>query len=253
MSNSKLVDYTKLSPNCNKPRNSKIKKITIHHMAGNLTVEACGDIFARTSRQASSNYGIGTDGRVGLYVDEANRSWCSSNATNDHQAITIEVANDKIGGNWHVSDKALTKLIALCVDICKRNGITKLTYTGDKTGNLTTHDMFASTACPGPYLKSKMSYIATEVNKQLAGKPVLDKTGSKLNSRDTQSFAIKRLLQIAYLLKIVSVCPTNDGLYGKTTEKAVNSLLKKWGYKQTGVAGTQFVNKLSVEIKRKIK
>ena len=88
MSNSKLVNYTRLSPNCNKPRNHKIDKITIHHMAGNLTVEQCGAVFAPTSRQASSNYGIGSDGRVGLYVDEANRSWCSSNAANDHRAIT---------------------------------------------------------------------------------------------------------------------------------------------------------------------
>lgn len=169
MSNSKLVNYTKLSPNCNKPRNQKIEKITIHHMAGNLTVEQCGNIFSKSTRQASSNYGIGTDGRVGLYVDESNRSWCSSSPENDHQAVTIEVANDQIGGNWHVSDTALAKLIDLCVDICQRNGITKLNYTGDKTSNLTMHKWFATTACPGPYLESRFPYIAQEVNKRLSG------------------------------------------------------------------------------------
>lgn len=168
MSNSKLVNYTRLSPNCNKPRNHRIDKITIHHMAGNLTVEQCGAIFAPTSRQASSNYGIGSDGRVGMYVEECNRSWCSSNAENDHRAVTIEVANDGGAPDWHVSDKALSKLIELCADICKRNGITKLSYTGDKSGNLTMHKWFAATGCPGPYLESKFPYIAEQVNKKLS-------------------------------------------------------------------------------------
>ena len=165
--NSKLISYTKLSPNYN-PRNGReIKKITIHHMAGNLTVEQCGNIFASSSRQASSNYGIGTDGRIAMYVEEKNRSWCSSSSSNDYQAITIEVANCKGAPNWEVSDKAMKSLINLCVDICKRNNIKELNFTGNANGNLTQHNYFAATACPGPYLKSKFSYIATEVNKQL--------------------------------------------------------------------------------------
>lgn len=167
MSNSNLVNYTKKSPNCTKPRNHKIDAIVIHHMAGNLSVESCGNIFASKDRQASANYGIGTDGRVGLYVDEANRSWATSNATIDHRAVTIEVANSKVGDDWPVSDKALATLIDLCVDICKRNGIAKLNYTGDKKGNLHMHCWYAATACPGPYLKSKFAYITTEVNKKL--------------------------------------------------------------------------------------
>jgi hypothetical protein len=101
-------------------------------------------------------------------VDEANRSWCSSSSANDHRAITIEVSNSENGGNWPVSDKVLSKLIDLCVDICQRNGIDKLNYTGDKNGNLTMHKWFANTACPGPYLGSKFPYIAEEVNKRLA-------------------------------------------------------------------------------------
>ena len=168
MSNSPLVNYTKLSPNCNKPRKKPISKITIHHMAGNLTVEQCGEIFAKSSRQASSNYGIDSKGRVGLYVDEANRSWCSSSPENDHMAVTIEVANDGGEPDWHVSDKALSKLIDLCLDICQRNGIKKLNYTGNKNGNLTMHKWFAPTACPGKYLESKFPYIASEVNKRLS-------------------------------------------------------------------------------------
>lgn len=168
MSNSSLVNYTKISPNSSNPRNGKISKITIHHMAGNLTVEQCGNGFANRSRQASSNYGIGSDGRVGLYVEEKNRSWASSSRANDNVAVTIEVANDQVGGNWHVSDKALSKLIDLCTDICKRNGIEKLNFTGDKNGNLTMHKYFAATACPGSYLESKFPYIASEVNKRLS-------------------------------------------------------------------------------------
>lgn len=167
MSNSPLVNYTKISPNSTNPRKSTIKKITIHHMAGNLSVESCGNVFAPTTRKGSSNYGIGSDGRVGMYVEEKNRAWTSGNADNDNQAVTIEVANDVIGGSWHVSDKALAKTIELCVDICKRNNIKELIFTGDATGNLTMHRYFQATACPGEYLASKFPYIANEVNKRL--------------------------------------------------------------------------------------
>lgn len=168
MSNSTLINYTKISPNSTNPRRDTIKKITIHHMAGNLSVQTCGNIFASSSRQASSNYAIDSDGQVGMYVEEKNRSWCSSSSSNDNQAITIEVANDSFEPNWTVSDLALNKLIELCADICKRNNIEKLNFTGDENGNLTMHKWFAATACPGPYLESKFSYIAEEVNKCLS-------------------------------------------------------------------------------------
>ena len=185
MSNSKLICYTKLSPNCNKPRNHKIDTITIHHMAGNLTIEQCGNVFAPTSRQASSNYGIGSDGRIGMYVEEANRSWCSSSPSNDHRAITIEVANDGGEPNWHVSDKAMASLINLCVDICKRNGIKILNYTGDTSGNLTMHKWFAATGCPGPYLSSKFPYIASEVNKRLGSSTATQQDNKKTTTKTT--------------------------------------------------------------------
>ena len=166
MSNSKLVVYTKLSPHCNKPRRSKISKITIHHAAGNATLEGFGATFSGT-RKVSANYGIDSNGRVGMYVEECNRAWTSSNADNDNQAITIEIANDGGAPNWHVSNTALEATINLCVDICKRNGIERLNFTGDKSGNLTMHKYFAATGCPGPYLESKFSYIADMVNKRL--------------------------------------------------------------------------------------
>lgn len=182
MSNSSMVTYTRLSPNCSKPRNHAIDTITIHHMAGNCTVETCGEIFAPTSRQASSNYGVDNKGHVGLYVNECDRSWCSSNRVNDNRAITIEVANDGGAPDWHVSDTALNTTIKLVADICKRNGIAKLIWSDNKNDrvnhvngcNMTIHSDFSSTSCPGPYLKSKMAYIAAEVNKLLNAQPTPD-------------------------------------------------------------------------------
>lgn len=170
MSNSPMVSHTHISPNRNHPRNHRIDKITVHHMAiVGGTVEQCGNVFAPSSRQASSNYGIGVDGRVGLYVDEGDRSWASSNAQNDHRAVTIEVANDGGAPDWHVSDASWDALVELCADICRRNGIDRLVWTGDANGNLTCHYMFAATACPGPYLKGRMAELATAVNAKLGG------------------------------------------------------------------------------------
>lgn len=175
MSNSPLVCYTKISPNRNSPRNHKIDTITIHCMAGNCSIETCANIFYPTKRQASSNYGIGSDGRIGMYVEEKDRSWCTSSAANDNRAITIEVAND--GGaetGWHVSDAAYKSLIDLCVDICKRNGIKELKWKGDKSligkveeQNMTVHRWFANKSCPGDYLYNLHGQIASEVNARL--------------------------------------------------------------------------------------
>lgn len=169
MSNSSLVNHVHLSPNYTPMSNKKNEVIVIHHMAGKLTVEQCGNVFAPASRKASSNYGVDGNGRIGLYVEEKNRSWATSSRAIDSRAITIEVANSVAGGNWPVSDKAMTSLINLCVDICKRNGIKKLNYTGDKSGNLQMHRWYAPTGCPGEYLASKFPYIANEVNKRLNG------------------------------------------------------------------------------------
>lgn len=169
MSNSSLVNHVHLSPNYTAMSNKKNEVIVIHHMAGKLTVEQCGTVFAPSSRKASSNYGIDGNGRIGLYVEEKNRSWATSSRAIDSRAITIEVANSVAGGNWPVSDKAMASLINLCVDICKRNGIPRLNYTGDKSGNLQMHKWYAATGCPGAYLESKFPYIANEVNKRLNG------------------------------------------------------------------------------------
>ena len=176
MSNSPLVTYTKLSPNHSGRRNHVIDTVSVHCMAGNASVETCGALFADPSRKASSNYGIGSDGRIALYVDEANRSWCTSSASNDHRAITIEVANNGGAPDWPVSDKAYAALLDLLTDICRRNGIKKLLWRGDKSligqvdkQNMTVHRWFAAKACPGDYLYNRHGEIAAEVNRRLEG------------------------------------------------------------------------------------
>lgn len=167
MSNSKLVSYTRLSPNYSQGRRGeKITRITPHYMAGALSVETCASIFANPGRQASSNYGIGPDGRIGLYVDESNRSWCSSSGYNDRKAVTIECANRADGS---LTNATWDALVSLCADICRRNGIDRLRYTGDDSGNLTMHKWYGNTDCPGPWLSRQFGRLANEVNAILAG------------------------------------------------------------------------------------
>lgn len=174
MSNSPLVDYTRISPNKNSPRNHKIDTITIHCVVGQCTVETLGNIFAPTSRQASSNYGAGTDGKIGMYVEEKDRSWCSSNAANDNRAVTIEVASDT-KHPYAVNDRAFAALLDLVTDICKRNGIKKLVWSTKKADrvnhkngcNMTVHRDYANKSCPGDYLYNRHGEIAAEVNRRL--------------------------------------------------------------------------------------
>lgn len=251
--NSPLVDYTKISPNKTKNRNHKIDTITIHCVVGQLSVETLGDVFAPTSRQASSNYGIGSDGRIGMYVEEKDRSWCTSNAANDHRAITIEVASDT-KHPYAVNSKAMKSLINLIVDICKRNGIKKLLWKGDKSligqvskQNMTVHRWFANKACPGDYLYNKHSYIAEEVNKKLGVVKEAVKTETKAKEptktadkpKDT-SFKVKITASALNIRKgagtnYVSVGVIKDkGVYTITETKAGKGSTKGWGKLKSG-------------------
>lgn len=172
--NSKLVNYTRISPNRSVNRNHKIDTISIHCVVGQCSVETLGSIFASTSKEASSNYGIGYDGRIGLYVEEKDRSWCTSSSSNDNRAITIEVASDTYHP-YRVKDVAYKSLIKLLVDICKRNGIKKLVWSTNKSErmnhlngcNMTVHRDYANKSCPGDYLYNLHGQIAKEVNAQL--------------------------------------------------------------------------------------
>ena len=168
---SKLCDKIISSPNHSGKRKHNIDTITIHTMGFNGTIEDCGRVFSKKDSKASSNYGIDSDGRIAGYVDEDNRSWCSSSSSNDNRAITIEVASLTSSYPWKCSDAAYQSLIKLLVDICKRNNISELKWKNDKSligkpelQNMTVHRWFANKACPGDYLMSIMSEIAEEVN-----------------------------------------------------------------------------------------
>lgn len=172
--NSKLVNYTRISPNRSVNRNHKIDTVSIHCVVGQCSVETLGSIFASASKEASSNYGIGYDGRIGMYVEEKDRSWCTSSASNDNRAITIEVASDTYHP-YRVNNMAYKSLIKLLVDICKRNGIKKLVWSTNKSErmnhlngcNMTVHRDYANKSCPGDYLYNLHGQIAKEVNAQL--------------------------------------------------------------------------------------
>lgn len=171
--NSSLVDYKLISPHRTQNRTHAIDTITIHCTVGQVSVQTLGSIFQ--TKQASSNYGIGYDGKVGMYVEEKDRSWCSSSSSNDHRAVTIEVASDS-REPYAVNSKAYDKLIQLVADICERNGIKRLLWKGDKSlvgqvdkQNMTWHCWFNSgKSCPGTYLKNKHPEIVTKVNAILA-------------------------------------------------------------------------------------
>lgn len=172
MSNSSLVDYTLISPHKSSRNGTKIDTITIHCVAAQAAVETIGKLFQ--TKEASSNYGIGSDGRIGMYVEEKDRSWASSDGNNDRRAVTIEVASD----NTHpyaVNDKAYAVLIDLVTDICLRNDIYPLKWSTDKNErvnhldgcNMTVHRDYANKACPGDYIYNRLGQIASEVNERL--------------------------------------------------------------------------------------
>lgn len=211
MSNSALATVRIISPNKNSPRSKKIDCIAIHCMAGNLSAENCGYLFQASSTQASSNYGIGSDGKIGLYVDEGDRSWCTSNSI-DEQAVTIEVANTSASEPFPVSQKAYAALLNLVTDICRRNGIKKLKWLNNKQyglehrtdlQNMVVHRWYAAKSCPGTYLFNVMGNIASEVNRRLDGNvpiatmPAGGENGTPEGSSGTSSGSVSSI-QVNY-------------------------------------------------------
>lgn len=169
MSNSNLVSYIDSGSSNYNQRTAPISKITVHHAAGKLTLDQFTGIM-HSGREVSWNYAIANDGSIGLYIPEMYRAWTTSSRENDNVAITIEVSNSMNGEPWPISDAAYASLINLCEDICRRNNIKAIQFTGDKSGNLTMHKWFASTGCPGPTLSTKFVDIMQQVNKRL-GQP----------------------------------------------------------------------------------
>lgn len=256
LSNSKLISYTKISPNRTSPRNHKIDTVTIHCVVGQCSVETLGNIFAPTSRQASCNYGIGADGRIGMYCEEKDRSWCSSNAANDNRAITIEVASDT-KHPYAVSAKAYAALIDLLVDICKRNGIPRLVWSTSKADrvnhkngcNMTVHRDYANKSCPGEYLYSRHAQIASEVNKRLGSTDTRPQPEKVLYRVQTGAFRNKAgaeaLLQQVkakgfdtYMVKVNGLYKVQVGAFAqKSNAIAMAAKLKAAGFSTYVVSG----------------
>jgi len=256
LSNSKLISYTKISPNRTSPRNHKIDTVTIHCVVGQCSVETLGNIFAPTSRQASCNYGIGADGRIGMYCEEKDRSWCSSNAANDNRAITIEVASDT-KHPYAVNAKAYAALIDLLVDICKRNGIPRLVWSTSKADrvnrrngcNMTVHRDYANKSCPGEYLYSRHAQIASEVNKRLGSTDTRPQPEKVLYRVQTGAFRNKAgaeaLLQQVkakgfdtYMVKVNGLYKVQVGAFAqKSNAIAMAAKLKAAGFSTYVVSG----------------
>lgn len=253
MGNSPLVDYRKISPNRTSPRNHKIDTISIHCYVGQVSVEDMGAWFSQTAAQASCNYGIGSDGRVGCFVDEKDRSWCTSSKSNDHRAITIECASDKTHP-YKVNDKVYASLIKLLADICKRNNIKELKWEGDKSligniskQNMTVHRWFANKACPGDYLYNRHGQIAKEVNALLGSdKKEEDKEESKKETvnihRNIDDTTVKEIAKVVYgeagiirsynSLLAVAQCIHDmwkSGEFGRTVSRVMKSNFSAYG------------------------
>lgn len=251
MSNSSLVNHTKLSPNHYNGRNHSIDTITIHCVVGQCSVETIGSIFANASREASSNYGIGYDGKIGLYVDEKNASWCSSSYSNDNRAVTIEVASD-IYPPYAVNDKAYNALIELVADICKRNGIKKLVWSTDKNTrinhlngcNMTVHRDYATKSCPGDYLYNRMGDIASKVNKKLGSTTSESEENTmeaKLNDKNNFVWVVKKDLILLKKLGVITQGVDDNYAFGNGTLEAIKQVQKKAGIKVDGICGTETV------------
>ncbi len=204
--NSKMVVCTKLSPNHSGQRTHSIDRISPHCVVGQVTAEGLGSLFAKSSYKASSNYGIDKDGRVGLYVEEKNRSWCTSSNANDQRAVTIECASDTYSP-YRMNDAVYQTLIKLCADICRRNGKKKLIWFGDKNKTLnyspksdemviTVHRWYANKSCPGDWLYSRLGDLAKKVTAELSGDDEEDdtETDKGLRAKDLAAFSNKEVI-----------------------------------------------------------
>ena len=216
--------YIADSSNYTKGRNGySICKFTPHMMAGILSGKQCAvNVFGNPGRNASANYCIGNDGDLVCNVEEENRAWTSSNRANDYQAITVEVSNCENGGQWRVSDKAWNTLVNLAVDVCRRYNF-RLHYDGTPNGSLTTHNMFANTDCPGPYMLSRMNELANTVNTILDGgtsQPAPQPTPTP-STGDGKIREIQSWLNNSYGTEIAE-----DGYYGPATKKALVKALQ---------------------------
>lgn len=241
--NSSMVVYKKLSPNHSGQRTHSIDRITPHCVVGQCTAEGLGDWFAKSSTQASSNYGIDKDGRVGMYVEEKNRSWCSSSNANDQRAVTIECASDT-SEPYAFRDVVYQTLIKLCIDICKRNGKNKLIWFGDKDKTLnyspksgemilTVHRWFANKSCPGNWMYARMGDLAEKVTKALQGS---SDSGGGAASKGTQASVLKNLSEADAIKKVGALFTADMKKSGILASVSLAQFILESGYGKSELA-----------------
>ena len=241
--NSPMVVYTKLSPNHSGQRTMAIDRITPHCVVGQCTAEGLGDWFYKSSTQASSNYGIDKDGRVGMYVEEKNRSWCSSSGANDQRAITIECASDTTEP-YAFRDVVYQTLIKLCIDICKRNGKNKLIWFGDtdktlnyspKSGEmiLTVHRWFANKSCPGNWMYARMGDLAEKVTKALQGSA---DSGGGSATKGTQASVLKNMSEADAIKRVGALFTADQKKSGIMASVSLAQFILESGYGKSELA-----------------
>lgn len=119
-----------------------IRRLFIHHNAGNLTVEDCFNAWL--SREASAHYQVQSDGVIGQLVWDNDIAWHAGNANQD--SIGIEVANSGgVAEGWPVSDVAVENAAHLVAALCLHYKLGK----PESGKNVFYHKDVMSTACPG--------------------------------------------------------------------------------------------------------
>lgn len=269
MSYSPLVSYYNLSPNHESRNGKKIKGFAIHCFVGQVGLPRGVDVFKPREKDASANYVISYDGKIGCAVDDEYRSWCTSSRI-DEQVLSIECASDSYHP-YAITDDCYNALIDLLVDRCLAYGINKLSFANDAEygqalkldenyQNIVCHRWYSNKACPGQHILSLLvsGKITNDVNERLGSpQPVpptpepepeytTDVIINNLSNGDIGAdvAAVQGMLEYhGYDLEDYGGC---DGIFGDGTEEAVIKFQKVHGLDPDGVVGAKTYEKLGI-------
>lgn len=118
-----------------------IRKIVLHHNAGNLTVEGCYNSWQ--TRKVSAHYQVQSDGVIGQLVNDWDTAWHAGEWDANLDSIGIEHA-DESNTPWHISQKCLDNGAHLVAALCKLYGLGRPQW----RVNVFPHSAFIPTACP---------------------------------------------------------------------------------------------------------
>lgn len=166
MTHSRYTTSIELSAYNGTSRNGhRVERVILHHMAGWFRTSV-NFMKSRNSRGSCSTYAVG-DGQMICLIDEDFRP-SSTGWQNDQNAITFEIANSQIGGNWPVDERSLEIVACTIADISIRHGWDDIR----KGIEVRWHSQFSQTACPGPFVLSRIDWIvarAKQVRAELLG------------------------------------------------------------------------------------